>query len=59
MRGSEVGMPVRPLLEPLADFDRLVGRVVVHHDVHADPLGHRAFDLPEECEELPAAMLLA
>src|SRR3546814_7363970 len=45
-------MPARPLGEPVADQPGLVGRVVVHHQVDLEVLGHIGLDLVEELAEL-------
>ena len=49
-------MPARPLGEPVADQQRLVGGVVVHDQMDVEPLGHVGFDLVEELAELGGAV---
>ena len=45
-------MEPRPLGEPGPDERRLVGRVVVHDDVHVEVDGHALVDVVEELSEL-------
>src|SRR3546814_3399063 len=45
-------MPMRAACEPGLDLWRLVGRIVVHHEVDVWPLGDRGVDPLEEVEEL-------
>src|SRR3546814_14402854 len=44
----EVSMPMRAACEPGLDLWRLVGRIVVHHEVDVWPLGDRGVDQLEE-----------
>lgn len=48
----EVNMPMRAARQPGLDLWRLVGGVVVHHEVYVRPLGHLGVDSLEEVEEL-------
>jgi len=45
-------MPVRAAREPGLDLRRLVGCIVVHHEVYVRPLGHRGVDTLEEVQKL-------
>lgn len=49
---DEVDVEPRPLGEPSPDKRRLVGRVVVHDDVHVEVGGHALVDAVEELAEL-------
>src|SRR3546814_16302756 len=51
-------MPMRAACEPGLDLWRLVGRLVVHHEVDVWPLGDRGVDPLEEVEELGCPMAL-
>src|SRR3546814_11829157 len=51
-------MPMRAACEPVLDLWRLVGRIVVHHEVAVWPLGDRGVDPLEEVEELGCPMHL-
>src|SRR3546814_16713931 len=54
----EVSMPMRAACEPGLDLWRLVGRIVVHHEVDVWPLGDRGVDPLEEVEELGCPLAL-
>src|SRR3546814_12269750 len=49
---------MRAACEPDLDLWRLVGRIVVHHEVDVWPLGDRGVDPLEEVEELGCPMAL-
>src|SRR3546814_18568214 len=51
-------MPMRAACEPGLGLWRLVGRIVVHHEVDVWPLGDRGVDSLEEVEELGCPMAL-
>src|SRR4029077_1383205 len=48
----EVDMIMWTTGEPRLDLGRLVGGVVVHDDMDAEPFGHMSVDLLEEVQEL-------
>src|SRR3546814_6275266 len=54
----EVHMPMRAAGKPCLDLRRLVGGIIVHHEVDVRPLGHLGVDPPEEVEELGRPMAL-
>src|SRR3546814_10182423 len=51
-------MPMRAAGKPCLDLRRLVGGIIVHHEVDVRPLGHLGVDPPEEVEELGRPMAL-
>lgn len=53
----EVDVPVWAARQPSLNFPRLVGGIVVHHEVDVRPVGHRGVDALEEVEELGRPMV--
>jgi hypothetical protein len=51
-------MIVRPARQPCLDHWRLVGGIVVHHNMHVGAIGHVGVDLLEKVEKLGCPMPL-
>jgi hypothetical protein len=54
----EVNMPVWAAREPGLDPRRLVGRIIVHHQMHVRPIGHFGVDPLQEVEEFSGPVTL-
>ena len=57
-RGGEMDVPVRAFGEPGADRLRLVGGVIVHHQMHVEIARNLGVDGAQELQELPGTVAL-